>query len=103
MVLVDELKKHGVQITFLNRPIGDSPEEDMLLQMQGMFAEYERAKIMERSRRGKRHAARRGSVNVFSAAPYGYRYIRKHDGDGEAAYKIAWRSRSGARSDCEFR
>jgi site-specific DNA recombinase len=88
VVLVDELKKHGVQITFLNRPIGDSPEEDMLLQMQGMFAEYERAKIMERSRRGKRHAARRGSVNVFSAAPYGYRYIRKHDGDGEAAYKI---------------
>ena len=48
-----------------------SPEEDLLLLMQGMFAEYERAKIMERSRRGKRHAATRGSVNVLSAAPYG--------------------------------
>src|SRR3954469_11139158 len=50
--------------------------------------EYERAKIMERSRRGKQHAARRGSVNVLSAAPYGYRYVRKQDGDGEGRYQI---------------
>jgi site-specific DNA recombinase len=88
VLLVDELKKHGVEIVFLNRAIGVSPEEDLLLQMQGMFAEYERAKIMERSRRGKRHAARRGSVNVLSAAPYGYRYVTKRDGGGEAAYEI---------------
>jgi DNA invertase Pin-like site-specific DNA recombinase len=36
------------------------------LQVQGMVAEYERAKILERSRRGKLHAAREGSVNVLS-------------------------------------
>lgn len=47
VLLVDELTKLGVEITFLNRAIGVSPEEDLLLQMQGMFAEYERAKIME--------------------------------------------------------
>jgi site-specific DNA recombinase len=35
-----------------------------------MIAEYERANIMEPSRRGKRHAARHGSVNVLTAAPY---------------------------------
>src|SRR4051794_37508006 len=39
-----------------------------------MVAEYERAQILERSRRGKRHAARRGAVSVLSTAPYGYRY-----------------------------
>ena len=88
VLLVDELKKHGVEIVFLNRAIGVSPEEDLLLQMQGMFAEYERAKIMERSRRGKRHAASRGSVNVLCGAPYGYRYVSKRDGGGEAAYEI---------------
>jgi site-specific DNA recombinase len=88
VLLVDELQKHGVEIVFLNRAIGVSPEEDLLLQMQGMFAEYERAKIMERSRRGKRHAAARGSVNVLSNAPYGYRYVTKRNGDGEAAYEI---------------
>ena len=52
------------------------------------LAEYERAKILERSRRGKQHAARRGSVNVLSGAPYGYRYISKRDGDGEARYQV---------------
>jgi len=89
VLLVDELQKQGIEIVFLNRAIGVSPEEDLLLQMQGMFAEYERAKIMERSRRGKRHAATRGSVNVLSAAPYGYRYITRREGDGQAAYEIA--------------
>ena len=88
VLLVDELQRQGIEIVFLNRAIGVSPEEDLLLQMQGMFAEYERAKIMERSRRGKRHAATRGSVNVLSAAPFGYRYITVAEGDGEAAYEI---------------
>jgi len=88
VLLVDELKKHDVEIVFLNRAIGASPEEDLLLQMQGMFSEYERAKIMERSRRGKRHAASRGSVNVLSNAPYGYRYISKREGGGVAAFEI---------------
>ena len=88
VLIVDELQKHGIEIVFLNRAIGVSPEEDLLLQMQGMFAEYERAKIMERSRRGKRHAATRGSVNVLSAAPFGYRYITRREGDGQAAYEI---------------
>jgi site-specific DNA recombinase len=88
VLLVDELTKHGVEIVFLNRAIGVSPEEDLLLQMQGMFAEYERAKIMERSRRGKRHAATRGSVNVLSGAPYGYRYVTKRDGQGQASYEL---------------
>jgi site-specific DNA recombinase len=88
VLLVDEFTKHGVELAFLNRAIGVSPEEDLLLQMQGMFAEYERAKIMERSRRGKRHGATRGSVNVLSGSPYGYRYISKREGQGQAAYEI---------------
>jgi site-specific DNA recombinase len=88
VLLVEELQRCGVEIVFLNRTIGVSPEEDLLLQMQGMIAEYERAKIMERSRRGKRHAARCGSVNVLCGAPYGYRYISKHSGGGQAQYQV---------------
>ena len=52
------------------------------------MAEYERAKILERSRRGKRHAADSGLVNALSGAPYGYRYIDKHSGGGQARYEI---------------
>ena len=44
-----------------------------------MIAEYERAQILERSRRGKRHRAKQGEVSVLSGAPYGYRYLRKTD------------------------
>jgi len=71
VLLLDELAHYGVEVVFLNHALGTSPEEELLLQVQGMISEYERAKIMERSRRGKRHAARRGSVNVLSGAPYG--------------------------------
>ena len=88
VLLVDELRRGGVEIVFLNRSIGASPEEDLLLQMQGMIAEYERTKIMERSRRGKRQAAQRGLVNVLVKAPYGYRYIGKHEGGGQAQYQV---------------
>lgn len=88
VLLVEEFHRGGVELIFLNRTIGSSPEEDLLLQMQGMIAEYERTKIMERSRRGKRHAARRGSISVLCGAPYGYRYIGKHEGGGEAHYQV---------------
>ncbi len=50
-------------------------------------AEYERAQIAERSRRGKRHRAKAGSVKVLSGAPYGYRYIRKTE-TTEAYYQV---------------
>src|SRR4051795_1385825 len=88
VLILEELAQCGVEVVFLCNPPGRGPAEDLLIQVQGMIAEYERAKIMERSRRGKQHAARRGSVNVLGAAPYGYRYIRKQDGDGEARYQV---------------
>ena len=88
VLLIEEFTRCGVEIVFLNNPIGTNPEETLLLQVQGMIAEYERAKIVERSRRGKLHAARRGSVNALTGAPYGYRYVTKHEGDGEARYQV---------------
>src|SRR5579875_3896040 len=88
VLLLEEFLRAGVEVNFLNREVGQTPEDQLLLQVQGMVAEYERAKILERSRRGKRHAARRGSVNVLGAAPYGYRYVSKHDGGGVARYEV---------------
>ncbi len=88
VLLIEELSACGVEIVFLNHAIGTTPEEELLLQMQGMIAEYERAKIMERNRRGKLHGAKRGSVNVLSTAPYGYRYLRKQADGSPAQYVI---------------
>ncbi|GFQ94732.1 recombinase [Trichonephila clavata] len=77
MILLEEFEKAGVEVIFLNYKTDKSPESNLLLQMQGAVAEYERAKMMERYRRGKLHAARRGSVSVIGKASYGYRYIKK--------------------------
>src|ERR687885_58399 len=88
VLLIDEFQRAGVEVVFLNRELGRTPEDELLLQVQGMVAEYERAKILERSRRGKRHAARSGEVSVLSTAPYGYLYIRKQDGGGEGRFEI---------------
>jgi site-specific DNA recombinase len=87
VLLIDEWRRAGVEVVFLNRPLGQSPEDDLLLQVQGIVAEYERAKIMERSRRGKKHAAQRGSLNVMSGAPFGYLYVRVHEGGGLARFE----------------
>jgi site-specific DNA recombinase len=87
VLLTEELSKHGVEIVFIKSLKGDSPEERLMLQFQGMIAEYERAQIMERTRRGKRHKAKSGSVNVMSGAPYGYNYTKKTE-HSDAHYVI---------------
>jgi site-specific DNA recombinase len=84
VLLTEELSRCGVELVFLKSPAGVSPEDQLLVQFQGMIAKYERAQIAERCRRGKRHRAQQGMVNVLSGAPYGYRYVRKSD--SSAAY-----------------
>lgn len=79
-LLLDEFSRNNVKIIFQNSPEPKNSTETLLLQIQGMFAEYERAQITERSRRGKKYKARHGHVSVLSHAPYGYRYIRGSEG-----------------------
>jgi site-specific DNA recombinase len=55
-----------------------------------VIAEYERAKFLERSRRGKRHAAQEGRVGILCHAPYGYRYVNKQQGGGEARFEMVF-------------
>jgi site-specific DNA recombinase len=76
-LLIEELARCGVRVEFVKGPRGDSPEDQLLIQFQGMFAEYEKAQLMERYRRGKAWRAKTGSVNVLGGAPFGYRYVRK--------------------------
>ena len=77
ILLMEEFARQGVETLFVKAPQGDSAEDQLLVQFQGMIAEYERAQILERSRRGKRHRAQTGEVSVMCGAPYGYRYMRK--------------------------
>ncbi len=81
VLLLEEFARAGVEVVFVRAPRVETPEEVLLVQFQGMIAEYEKAQISERTRRGKRHRARCGVVNVLSGAPYGYRYVRKAEGE----------------------
>ena len=87
VLLIEEFARNNVKTLFIKAPQTSTPEDQLLVQFQGMIAEYERAQILERSRRGKRHRAIQGVVNVLCGAPYGYQYIRKSD-RGPAAYEI---------------
>jgi site-specific DNA recombinase len=87
VLLIEEFARHGVETIFLKAPQTPTAEDQLLVQFQGMIAEYERAQILERSRRGKRHRAHQGQVSVLSGAPYGYRYVRRSD-EAAAYYEV---------------
>lgn len=86
MLLVEEFERHGCRLHFARRPIGQTPDELLLLQMQGVIAEYERAKIRERTRRGKLHRMRNGEI-VAGRRMFGYRYFPKQ-GEVPARYEV---------------
>src|ERR687896_1337127 len=78
VVLLEELQRAGVEVCFAKEPDrGATPEDELLRQFQGMIAEYERAQIRERTRRGKLYRARAGSQAVMSGAPHGYPHVKK--------------------------
>jgi site-specific DNA recombinase len=76
-VLIEELTRRGVALHFVERPVTERAEDRLLVQMQGVIAEYERAKIVERTRRGKLHKLRAGQMLPYgAAAPYGYAILQ---------------------------
>jgi site-specific DNA recombinase len=69
VLLLEELGRAGVEVVFAREPERTgSPEDELLRQFQGMIAEYERAQIAERMRRGRLHPARQGSQAVLAGA-----------------------------------
>jgi site-specific DNA recombinase len=78
VLLLEEFRRAGCEIAFLNHPITDDPNDQLLLQIQGAIAEYERAVLGERFRRGKQQRARDGCYQG-GRAPYGYRYVPRQD------------------------
>jgi site-specific DNA recombinase len=77
VLLLEEFGRVGVEVVFAKEPEqGTTAEDELLRQVRGVIAEYERAQIRERTRRGKLHRARTGHQAVLSCAPYGYRYVK---------------------------
>lgn len=75
-IVLDELRKRQVQVMFLDKPVTERPEDQLLLGMQGLIAEYERAQIIERTRRGKLFKARSGEIQTTFPL-FGYSVVRR--------------------------
>lgn len=87
VLIVDELARFGVRVVFVDSPaLDDNPQARLLAQVQGVIAEYERAKIAERYRRGKLYRSRLGEV-ISWKAPYGYRRLPR-DKTGPARLEV---------------
>lgn len=78
VLLLEEFRHAGVEVAFVQHPVSDDPNDQLLLQIQGAVAEYERAVLGERFRRGKLQKARDGHYQG-GRAPYGYRYVPRQD------------------------
>ena len=78
-LILDELERFGVKVIFLEGGSPDDPLSKLMHQITGAVAEFERAKIVERNRRGKLYRARCGEI-VSGCAPYGYIKIPRRDG-----------------------
>lgn len=96
MLLIEEFEANECSIEFIRNPIKNTPDGQLLQQLQGMIAEYERAKILERTRRGKLHRMRNGEI-VHGRKTFGYEYIKKTS-DLPAHYKIKENEAAAVRS-----
>lgn len=73
VLLLEELQSQGCQVEFLDRPLSQDPHDQLLLQIRGAVAEYERTLIIERTRRGRLTKLKAGSLLPWTQPPYGYR------------------------------
>jgi site-specific DNA recombinase len=73
MVLIEEFEKGGCRVEFVERPMSSEPNDQLLLQIRGAVAEYERTLLSERMRRGRLAKYKAGLLLPWTHVPYGYR------------------------------
>jgi site-specific DNA recombinase len=84
VLLIEELAGHGCRVEFLDRPMSDDPHDQLLLQIRGAVAEYERTLIAERMRRGRLAKLRAGTLLPWTTPPFGYRLDPERPRDAAA-------------------
>jgi site-specific DNA recombinase len=100
VLLLDELGRHGCQVEFLDRPMSQDPHDQLLLQIRGAVAEYERTLIAERMRRGRQAKLRAGTLLPWTTPPFGYRLDpeRPRDVAGVRAAQLGGRAGAASRA-----
>src|SRR3712207_2188561 len=73
MVLIEEFEKGGCRVEFVERPMSSEPNDQLLLQIRGAVAGYERTLLAERMRRGRLAKYKAGLLLPRTHVPYGLR------------------------------
>ena len=81
VLLIEELGERGIPVEFLDRPMSEDPHDQLLLQIRGAVAEYERTLIADRMRRGRLAKFRTGKLLPWTRPPYGYKVDPEHPRD----------------------
>lgn len=101
VLLLEEFQRAGVEVVFAKAPErSGSLEDELLRQFQGMIAEYERAQIAERCRRGKLHRARRRGRRVDRAARAPTATVAPKDASVRTDPSASARSTSSSGPEC---
>jgi site-specific DNA recombinase len=88
-VIKRDLLRHGVTILFRKLPNDNSPTNNLLINILGSFAEFERELIADRTRRGRRYKVETRQLFIGCVPPYGYHYVlRRHSVDGEGRLEV---------------
>ena len=106
VLLLEELAATGCRVEFLDRPMGQDPHDQLLLQIRGAVAEYERSLIAERMRRGRQRELQAGLLLPWTKPPFGYRVdperprdpagVRRDEADAAVvAEMFAWYAEEG--------
>jgi site-specific DNA recombinase len=106
VLLIEEITATGCQVEFLDRPMSQDPHDQLLLQIRGAVAEYERSLIAERMRRGRLRKLQAGLLLPWTRPPYGYRVdpdrprdpagVRRDEAEAAAvAEMFAWYAEEG--------
>jgi len=81
-----DLERSGVKVVFRKLPSDESPTYNLMVNVLGSFAEFEREMIADRTRRGRRHKVEVRQQFLGSLAAYGYRYVPKEKTSGRDGY-----------------
>ena len=105
-LLLEEIAATGCEVEFLDRPMSQDPHDQLLLQIRGAVAEYERSLITERMRRGRLRKLEAGLLLPWTRPPYGCRVdperprdpagVRREEGEAAVvAEMFAWYAEEG--------
>jgi site-specific DNA recombinase len=98
VLVIEELAEHGCRVEFVERPMSQDPNDQLLLQIRGAVAEYERTLITERLRRGRLARLRAGQLLPWIQPPFGYRMDPERPRDPAGLQRDAFAAQSSSRS-----